>query len=334
MLNSASQQILDFERISTGVLHNFMQQLGLPTSQYVAADIKQPFPWEKDAQSALAQWNNTAADWTVSPETVNTLLSFALLLDQRGAPVESLRAILPEKLLNISAMACLLLGRALLRNDRAEDAKALFLQGIIIDPKSGGLRRELGMILRRQGLPGDAALHLEDALELREAFNPYIRFDPISPILVTLPSQSVDIYYYRNLFYIVRRAPGAIGPSARAIGGELFGVKRNTAYILARSMLRLPLVKRFALRMRASMAVQTNLSAPSIASDARPKSRLYLQLRGVAANGRRVLLQQLALSMFAQRINDRAESLLGAVEAARGFNASPIPSKTSKSLGD
>ena len=193
MLNSASQQILNFDRISTGVLRNFMRQMGLPASEYAAADIKQPPPCEEDAQLALAHWKNAAADWTVSTETVNTLLSFALLLDQQRAPVESLRATLPEKLLNISAMACLLLGRALLRNDRVEDAKAVFLQGIIIDPQSGGLRRELGQILRQQGASGDAALHLEDALELREAFNPYSRLDPNSPILLTRPNPTVDI---------------------------------------------------------------------------------------------------------------------------------------------
>ena len=334
MLNSASQQILDFDRISSGVLRNFMQQLGLPASEYAPADIKQHLPWEEDAQSALAHWKNAAADWIVSTEMVNTLLSFALLLDQQRAPVESLRAILPEKLLNLSAMACLLLGRSLLRNDRIEDAKALFLQGIIIDPQSGGLRRELGQILRRQGLPGDAALHLEDALELRDAFNPYSRLDPNSPILVTRPNKSVDIYYYRNLFYIVRRVPGSIGPSARAIGGELFSVKRNSAYGLARSVLRLPLARRFALSIRASMVVQTNPSATSITHGARPKSSLHLRLRKVAADCRSVLLQQLALSLFAQRIDGRTESLLGAVETARGFDASPIPSKTSKSSGD
>lgn len=329
MPNSASQQILDFDRISTGVLRNFMQQMGLPASQYIAAVIKQPFPCEEDAQSALANWKNAAADWTVSTEMVNALLSFALLLDQQRAPVESLRAILPEKLLDISAMACLLLGRALLRSNELDEAKALFFKGIVIDPQSGGLRRELGQILRRQGLPGDAALHLEDALGLRETFNPYSRLEPDSPILVTRPNQSVDIYYYRNLFYIVRRAPGSIGPSARAIGGELFGVRRNTAYTLVRSMLRMPLIKRFALGMRASMAVQANLSGTSTASDTRPKSRLYLRLRGVAASARRVLLQQLALSMFAQRIDARTGSLLEAVEAARQFDAGPMSSKTS-----
>lgn len=303
------------------VLRNFMQQMGLPASKYIAADIKPPLPWEKDVQSALAHWENVAVDWTISTEMVNARLSFALLLDQQGARDESLRVVLPEKLLNISALACLLVGRAFLRNGRAENAKALFLQGIIIDPQSGGLRRELGKILRWQCLPGDAALHLEDALGLREAFNPYSRLDPNSPILVTRPNQSVDIYYYRQLFYIVQRTPDSIGPSARAIGGELFGVRRNTAYFFARSALRLPLVKRFMLGIRASMTAQTNPSAaPTASSDAKPKPRLYSQLRGIAANGRAVLLQKLALFMFAQNIDCRTKSLLEAVAMARKYD--------------
>lgn len=320
MLNSASQQILDFDRIAAGVLRDFMQQMGLPASKYASADIKPPLPWEENVQLAVMHWKNTAADWTASTEIVNTLLSLALLLDQQRASDESLRAILPEKLLNISAMACRLLGRALLRNNKPEEAKVLFLQGIIIDPTSGGLRRELGQILRQQGLLGDAALHLEDALNLRETFNPYSHLDPNSPILVSRPNQSVDIYYYKNLFYIVRRAPGSIGPSARAIGGELFGVKRNAAYGLARSVLRLPLAKRIALGMRASMAAQTNPSATSITHDTRPKLRLHLRLRKVAADCRGVLLQKLALSMFAQRIDGRTESLLDAVAMASEYS--------------
>jgi tetratricopeptide (TPR) repeat protein len=324
MLISASPQILDFDRISNGVLRTFIFQIGLPASEYAATTIKQTQPWEEDAQLALAHWENAASNWAASTENVNTLLSFALLLDQQSAPYESLRAVLPEKLLNISAMGCLLMGRALLRNDRIEEAKAFFLQGIIIDPKSGGLRRELGLILRRQGLPGDAILHFEDALELREAFNPYNRIDPNSPILVTRPTPSVDIYYYRDLFHIVRHAPGMIGPSARAIGGELFGVRRNAAYAIARSVLRLPFVKRFAISIQASMVVQINPSATPIAPAPEPKFSLYSQLRGAVANGRRVLLQQLALSMFAHRIDGKTESLLEAVKVAREFDANPV----------
>lgn len=327
MLISASPQILDFDRVSNGVLRNFMRQIGLPASAYAPAEIKQPNPWENDARLALAHLKNTAPDWTLNTETVNTLLSFALLLDQQSAPDEALRAVLPVKLLNISAMACLLMGRALLRTDSIEEAKAFFLQGIIIDPRSGGLRRELGQILRRQGLPGDAALHFEDALELRESFGPYTRIDLNSPILVTRPTPSVDIYYYRDLFHIVRHAPGMIDPSARAIGGELFGVRRNAAYAFARSVLRLPLVKRFAISMRASMVVQINPSATPIAPALEPKFSLYSRLRSAVAHGLRVLLQQLALSMFAQRIDGKTESLLEAVKVAREFDANLVSFK-------
>lgn len=319
----APQQVLDFDRVANEVLRNFFLQIGLPAGEYAAAPIRQPQPWEEDAQLAVPHWKSIAADWTVNPEIVNGVLSFALLLDQHCAPHESMRAVLPENLLNINAMGCLLMGRALLRDSKIEEAKAFFLRGVIIDPRSGSLLRELGGILRRQGDDDHAALHLEDALELRETFNPSRPLDPNTPILITRPTPSVDIYCYRNLFYVVQHPPGSIGPSARAIGGELFGVNRNTAYAFARAVLRLPLIKRFAIRMQAAMVAHT--IPPTTPSTLAPTvdSRLYSKLRSVVAESRKFLLQKLALSMFARRIDFRTDSLLEAVEAARAIDDSP-----------
>lgn len=310
------QFILDFDRISHSVLRNFLHQSGVKPDEYIAADMGRPMKWEYDSGLTMEFCKTLSANINNCAENVEALLSLASLLDQRRAPGEYLRTVLPHWLINSNALACLLLGRALLRSNEGEKAIIVLQQGLMIDPTSGSIHRELGLALRHQRQLKNATSLLEASLGLRGGLWFKNSIDSYVPVLVNRPNQCVDIYFYKQQFYVVGRSPESTGPSAKVIGGELFSVRRNAAYRLARSLLRFPLAQWFvaAIRERHRRSL-----VPPVEQFAQPNSRLHW--RTVVAEWRWLALQRIALLMFASPIPRRAESILDAIELAREHGA-------------
>ena len=117
---------------------------------------------------------------------------------------------------------------------------------MLINPTLAPLRRQFGLSLLRVARYNDAALHLESSLGLRNDMGPQSG-SLFAAILVTRPCKEADVYFYKEYFYAVRRDPAADGPSAIVIGAELYELRKNTMYYLARALLRIPIVRLLAM---------------------------------------------------------------------------------------
>jgi len=312
-------ELTDAEHVLHRVLGEFLHSVGWKSDDYLAAEVRQAMPWERDPGLAVESCMTLAGGVSGSDEAADALVSLVLLLDQKGTRAELLRAVLPTWLINQSAVACLLLGRALLRSGDYRQATALLLQGVTMDPTFSDLRRELGLALRHQHRINDAVLHLEMALTLRRKIELNGRSTvPNYPVLVAQLDSHVDIYFYKQSFYIMRREPDSVG--ARAIAGELFDVRRNASYEFARSLARFPLVWWLMVDMWTRRVAREGGAAPS--KGARPRSRW----KSIVRNWLRTALQLLALRLFARPIKRRAATIMEALEIEGERFAEPHPS--------
>lgn len=306
------QVVMDFNRISHHVLRNFLHQSGLSADEYIAADVEQQPKWDDNALLTVEFCRAFSTGMGHCAENAEALLSLAALLDQRRLPSEHLRAVLPHWLINSNALACLFLGRALLRSNDFEKGILVLQQGLTLEPASGSIHRELGLALRTLHRTKSAISLLEAALGLRSGLWFRNSGDPYVPVLVNRPSQRVDIYFYKQRFYVVERLLGMTSPSVKVIGGELFTVRKNAAYRLARALLRLTpaqwLLAGIRERRRRSAALVHGQPAQNAAS---------LYWGSTIITWRRVILQRIALLLFAAPIPKRTESILDAIELAR-----------------
>lgn len=318
--------VTDITWISHNVLRNVLRQCGLALDEFIAADLTKLEDWNFDSALTVEFCSTFSAGMNRCAESTEALLSLASLLDQRHASAEHLRAVLPHWLINSNALACLLLGRALLRGKDHEKGIIVLQQGLSIEPTSGSIHRELGLALRSQHQTNSSTPHLEASLGLRGGLRFGDSSNPYTPMLVTRPSPRIDIYFYKQQFYLVERTPGTVGPTARVIGGELFIIRKNAFYRLARYLLRPPPAQWLLGRIREH---RMSSAALTQGRDEQPVSSL--NFKAVIVVWLRVVLQKIALLMFADTIPKRTESILDAIELARGHTTESAVEDQTKS---
>jgi len=315
----STPELTEAERIVHRVLRGFLRNAGWKPADYLAVEVRQPTHWEHEPDAAAARGKTLAGQLGRRNDAPDALLRIGILLDQQRARVELLQAVLPERVVEQSAMACLLLGRSVLRAGEYREAAALLLQGVAIDPTLSELHRELGLALRHQHRITEAVLHLEMSLLLRRGTQHDNQVPhPDHPVLVARPNPSLDIYAYQHQYYIVPRDDNFVEP--KVIGGELLRFQKNAAYKIARFLIRgvlIPLLRlRIVKRLRAFFLARIGRSTL-----ARPNQESMIH-SWIGA-----LLKQLALFMFARRINQRAVTIMDALQLAGERLSEPEPSK-------
>jgi len=236
------------------------------------------------------------------------LLAVALQLDRRAAPAALLQSALPEWLLRQNALGCLLLGRALVRDGKLHEAEKLLLQALSLSNMLGAAHRELGILMRAEGRSADAASAFESALAMRRRIAFDGNADSTNPVLVAQPHDAVDVVYYARHFYVVPKHTGLVG--ARAIAGELFAVRSNFSFRIARQIAHAPFVRGFlslrSLRVRNQEDTSSKIKLP----------RFVRRSARAITNALRQAIRQVALLLFAERIEQRTGSLMDAIDLA------------------
>jgi len=334
--------LFDFERVTSSVLRKFFSLSGLNADSYFASKIKAAPPWEGNFEVGVDCFKTLLEVEGVTAEMEEPLLAFAAMLDQQQASPEVLEAILPESILKENALACLLLGRALVRSGLYEKAIDVFFQGFLINPTLSPLRRQLGLTLLRMARYNEAALHLdmipktvaaldsgnppEGSISLRGDMGPQSG-SLIAAILVTRPCKDAEVYFYKKYFHAVHRDPKADGPSAIVIGNELYELRKNGVFHFARALLRIPLVRRLVMEVRglSGRDLEQNSSVKAVSiSSLNPgilgvKAYWPQTLRAAAVRASRAILLRVALLTLVREVSFKSESFQDAISKAQGF---------------
>jgi len=299
--------------ISRSVMRGFLQTMGWRPHDCVSMEVGEPEPWERDMSLAVARCRSMHDRSCEGPAATEVLLHTALLLDLRSAEPETMQAALPDWLRSHSPLACLLLARAHERARQTKEASDLLRQALALDKAFGPAHLELGRIQRAEGRIPQAAAAFNSWIVMRRRIAFDGRADTTDPVIVAQPNADTDIVFYANRFYVVGRGTDSVG--ARVIAGELFEIRDNSAFRLARRITRVPLLK----RLLRDVWKRSRRLRTADAGEAGPGSRVTVLLarvrRKLLALARRSM-QSAALRLFAAPIERRAETLAEAIDLA------------------
>jgi tetratricopeptide (TPR) repeat protein len=294
---------------------------GLNADSYCASKIKVASQWECTFETGVDWFKVLFESVGLSDKVEEPLLAFATILDQQQVGPEILEELLPKSLLNKSALACLLMGRAFVRSSMDEKAADIFFQGASINLTFAPLRRQLGLTLLKMGRYQDAALHLEASLGLRnDAGVQSGSF--FSAILVTRPCNDAEVYFYKNYFYSVPRNPKVDGPSVIVIGNELYELKKNAIYLCARALLRIPLIRQLVMGLRGlttrDLVPNSPVNINSVGPEDLSNCASWLPtLRTAAVSIFRAIFLRVALLTLAGRVSFKSASFQDAITNAQ-----------------
>lgn len=311
------QELFDFERVTSSVLRQFFSLSGLNADSYCASKIKVASQWECTIETGVDWFKLLIEAVGLTVKIEEALLAFATILDQQQVGPEILEALLPKSLLNKSALACLLMGRACVRSSMDEKAADIFFKGALINLNFAPLRRQLGLTLLKMGHFQDAALHLEASLWLRNDAG-----IQSGSFLVTRPCNDAEVYFYKNYFYAVPRNPKVDGPSVIVIGNELYELKKNVIYLCARALLRIPLIRRLVMGLRGLTTRDLVPNSPVNKNSVGPEdlsncASWLLTLRAAAVNMCRAIFLRVALLTLARAVSFKSASFQDAITSAQ-----------------
>jgi hypothetical protein len=296
---------------SRAVMRAFLRNIGWHPSECLSLDATVASAWEREPEVEIARWRSMGSEACASPAAAEVLMADALLLDVRKAPAAQLREALPPWLLRQSPGSALLLARAIRREGHAEEAIAM-LQGTLRQNDAiGAAHGELGVLLRARGRTNEAATAFESSLATRRRIAFDGRWSTRLPVLVAQPRDAIDIIMYENRFYVLPRDPDCVG--ARAIAGELFEIRRNRWYRVARRAVRLPLSGRLIALAR---AVLGSGAVPSGNTAAYRLPRIVAVGARLARAVLRRTARKTATALFARPIAQRADTLMEAIVLA------------------
>ena len=305
--------VLEPMAISRSVMRGFLQSMDWSPDDCISLQVGQPEAWERDVSWAVRSCRGLQAKPKDMPVATDTLLFTALLLDVRRAEAGTLKEVLPEWLLATSPLACALLGRAHAREQRPDEAADLMIQALALDKAFGQAHLDLGRIWRDEGRLSQAAAEFNAWIVMRRRIAFDGRADTTDPVVVAQPNPDTDIVFYANRFYIVGRHLDSVG--ARVIAGELFEIRDNSAFRLARRISRVPALKellrsvwRGSQRLRNANAARTVQGTHS--------TSLMLRVRRKLLSLARRFIQRAALNLFAEPIVRRADTLAEAINLA------------------
>jgi hypothetical protein len=313
-----------FQLVSSHILNQFLDQSVIDKDDYAVFNVEQrPVAEVKSFEKANAYLDSASseADWK---DKAASLIAVLLRLDQSSVDTLPVVPFLPEQLLNRVSLVCLLYGRLLFRLGRTDDAINALMKGMRLEPTAGMLHREYALAMRQKGLLKQAGMHFELACELRRGCG-VDGGRQNGAALICRPNPQIQIYQYKDSFYVVNIDAKSTQPRVMIIAGELLEIRNNLMFKFIRFVKRLPLIRSLVWRLwyiiERSDTTTDNFFIPLKASGTLRISKFPL-FKNRIIKSLYSIIKFILLLTIAQRVRISANTLPAALESV--INSNPI----------